>query len=410
MQSDWKRNIILFLTSQTISYFGSLVVGYAIFWYITLQTESGLMMTVSIVAEYLPTFFLSPFAGVWADRHNRKWLIVLSDGLTAFATLILALVFLAGYKSIWLLFAMSAVRSVGAGVQMPAVGAILPDMVPEDQLTRVNAANSSIRAIVSLISPMASATLLSVIPIEPIFFIDAATAAIAIFTMLAWVRVSTHPKAMQAQQNGYLDDLREGVRYVRRHAYLKAFLVFCAIFFVLAAPGAFLTTLQVARSFGEEVWRLSAIEVAYSLGMMLGGAIIGAWGGFRNRVHTMALSVAIVGICTVALGVVPVFWIYLLFMATIGIAMPMFNTPANVLLQEKVETDFLGRIFGILSMITSSMMPLGMVVFGPIADLIPIEWLLVGTGLVQFLMSFALLGSRPLVEAGRNPSKAHANP
>lgn len=90
----WKRNISVFLTSQTISLFGSSIVQYAIMWYITLTTQSGIMMTIAILCGFVPTFLLSPFAGVWADRYNRKMLIILSDSAIALATLILAILFL----------------------------------------------------------------------------------------------------------------------------------------------------------------------------------------------------------------------------------------------------------------------------------------------------------------------------
>src|SRR5690606_38512891 len=132
---NWKRNIILFLSSQTISLFGSSLVQYAIMWYITLNTKSGIMMTLYIICGFIPTFLLSPVAGVWADRYNRKWLIMLSDGMIALATLILALLFLMGYEEAWLLFVMAAIRALGSGVQTPSVEAILPQIVPSDQLT-----------------------------------------------------------------------------------------------------------------------------------------------------------------------------------------------------------------------------------------------------------------------------------
>lgn len=81
--------------------------------------------------------------------------------------------------------------------------------------------------------------------------------------------------------------------------------------------------------------------------------------------------------------------------------MPIFHTPATVLLQEKVEADFLGRIFGILTMISSAVMPLGMLVFGPLSDLIEIEWLLMGTGLLIFIQGFFLIKNNALLEAGK---------
>lgn len=404
METNWKKNTLLFLGSQTISLFGSSLIQYAITWYVTLTTQSGAMMTISIVCGFLPTFLLSPFAGVLADRYSRKALIVLADALIATATLILALVMWSGYDAIWLLFVMSAVRSLGTGIQTPAVGAILPDIVPEDKLTKVNATNGSLQSLVLLVSPMVSGALLSLATIEAIFMIDVITAAIAIFILLAFLRVPVHAKALQTQTTSYFADMRQGFAYIRSHDYVRLYFRFCAFFFVLAAPVAFLTPLQVTRTFGDDVWRLTAIEITFSLGMTLGGVVMAAWGGFRNKVHTMTLACLVIGAATFALGVVPNFWVYLFFMSLCGVVMPMFNTPATVLLQEKVEPDFLGRVFGVLGMIASSMMPLGMLLFGPMSDAVKIEWLLMGTGFLMFVQGFFLVGSRVLVDAGKPAS------
>jgi len=156
MKSNWKRNIVLYLAGQTVSLFGTALVQYAIMWHITLTTQSGLMMTVSILCGFLPTFLLSPFAGVWADRFNRRLLIVAADAGIAAFTLALAVLFWLGYDDIWLLFLISAIRAIGSALQTPAVGAILPQMVPEDQLTRINGINGSIQALITLVAPMVS--------------------------------------------------------------------------------------------------------------------------------------------------------------------------------------------------------------------------------------------------------------
>ena len=405
MNKEWKKNIILFLASQTISLFGSSLVQYAIMWHITLTTQSGVMMTIAIICGFLPTLFLSPFAGVWADRYNRKTLIMLSDSIIALSTLVLAILFLMGYGSLWLLFVTSAIRSLGAAIQIPAIGAFLPQIVPEDKLTKVNATNGSIQAMVMLVSPMLSAALLTMATIETIFFIDVITAAIAVLVLFLFLHVPVHAKAQAKQTTSYFSDMREGFTYIRNHEYIKRFFLFCAVFFFLAAPVAFLTPLQVARSFGSDVWRLTAIEITFSLGMMVGGVIMASWGGFKNKIHSMTLSTLVIGAGTFALGVIPIFWIYLTIMGLVGIAMPIFNTPSMVLLQEKVDSDFLGRIFGVFGMIASSMMPLGMLLFGPIADIISIEWLLIGTGLLLFIQGFFLLGNKALIEAGKPISK-----
>jgi len=401
MKQDWKRNAVLFLLSQTISLFGSSLVQYAITWHITLSTQSGSMMTIAIICGFLPTFFLAPFAGVWADRYDRKKLIALSDGLIAAATLLLAILFMMGYNAVWLLFGISAIRAVGSGIQTPAVGAFLPQIVPEEKLVRVTAVNGSVQSLIMLVSPMLSAVLLTYTTMEVIFFIDVVTAALAIFIVLVNLRVPAHERVKERMETTYFADLREGVRYIRHHAYVRSFFTYCTLFFILIAPVAFLTPLQVTRTFGDDYWRLTAIEISFSLGMTVGGLIMASWGGLKNKVHSMILALLVFGGCTLALGLIPLFWIYLAFMLIAGFSMPFFNTPATVLLQQKVEPEYLGRVFGVMSMISTSMMPLGMLIFGPLADLVSVEWLLVITGTLMVLISLFVLRNKALIEAGK---------
>jgi DHA3 family macrolide efflux protein-like MFS transporter len=401
LNETWKKNVFIFLSSQAVSLFGSLLVQYAISWYIVLRTQSGVMMTISVICGFLPTLLLSPFAGVWADRYNRKMLIVLSDAGIAVSTLVLAIFFLLGYDAIWLLFVISAIRALGTAIQTPTVSAFLPQIVPEDKLIRVNGTFQSIQSIIMLVCPMLAGALLTVASVEAIFFIDVFTAFLAILILLLFLHVPVHAKALEKKPVTYLSDMREGLAYIRNRGFVRKLFLFCAVYLFLITPASFLTPLQTARSFGSEVWRLTAIEIAFSVGMTAGGIAIAFWGGFKNKMHTMVLSCLVNGVCVFALGVTPVFWLYLVFTGLIGVIIPFFNTPFTVLLQQKIEGDYLGRIFGVFTMISSAAMPLGMLVFGPVADIVQIEWLLIGTGILLFAESFFLLGSRELIEAGK---------
>ncbi|MCR8842413.1 MFS transporter [Paenibacillus sp. SC116] len=404
LEKSWKRTIALFMTSQTVSMFGSTLVQYAIMWHIVLTTQSGIMSTIYIICGLVPTFLLSPFAGVWADRYNRKKLILLSDSTIALSTLLLAILFLAGYDSLWMLFVISSIRAFGAGVQTPTVGALLPQLTPSDKLTKVNGINNSLQSFVFLLSPMLSGALLTIASIEFILFIDVITAAIAVLILLLFVRVPDHDKVSEQQSLSYFEDMRSGFAYINKQRYVKTFFIYTACFMILVAPVSFLTPLQVTRSFGSEVWKLTAIEIVFSIGMIAGGLLVAFWGGFKNKIHTMALSSVAIGICTFALGIVPLFWIYLIFAGITGVAVPFFNTPSNVLLQQNVEENYMGRVYGVYGMLSTSMMPLSMLVFGPVADLIPIEWILIGTGILLFAQGLAMFGSRALVEAGEAKS------
>lgn len=400
MQENWQKKTAIFLSSQAISLFGSSLVQYAILWYITLETKSGTMMMISIVFGFVPTFFLAPFAGVWADRYNRKLLIALSDSMIALSTLLLAILFWLGHDYIWLLFLMSAVRAIGGGIQTPAVGAFLPQIVPKDKLFRINGINSSIQAVINLLSPMLAGAVLSIASIEAIFLIDVFTATIAVLSLIFLLKVPPHAKAMQKQTLSYFADLKAGLSYIKNHGYLKNFFIFCAFFFFLIAPGAFLTPLQVAKSYGDEVWRLTAIEVAFSIGMMLGGVLISLWKGFKNKIHTMAFATFIMGFSTFLLGLTPLFWIYLGIMFIYGIVIPIYHTPTTVLLQHQVEEEFHGRVFGVLSMIASSTVPMSMLLFGPLADLVKVEWILLTSGSLLLVLSFFFVRNKSLLYHG----------
>ncbi len=132
----WKRDVVVFLTSQTITLFGSMLVQYAVMWHLTLITQSGLVMALAAMFGFLPQAIVSIFGGVWADRLNRKWLIIGADATIALTTLLLAVFLITtglnGTEpgSLWLIYLTLAIRSAGAGIQMPAVSATDPAARP----------------------------------------------------------------------------------------------------------------------------------------------------------------------------------------------------------------------------------------------------------------------------------------
>lgn len=403
MEINWKKNTAFFVAGQTLSLFGTLLVQYAILWHITLKTQSGSMMTVFTIAGFLPMFFISPFAGVWADRFNRKNIINIADGSIALVSLIMAVFLLFGYDSITILLICAVVRSLGQGTQMPAVGALLPQIVPQENLTKVNGLLSSIQAGTTLAAPMASGALMTFAPLEILFFVDVITAVTGIGILIFFVKVPALEKRGEENKKiEYFIDLKEGFHYIKKHGYILQLVLLSSVFMICASPSGFLTPLQVIRDFGSEVWRLTAIEITFSIGMMAGGIFIGAWGGFKNRVNTMALAVAMYGLGVIGLGLVNNFFVYIAIFAGIGITMPLFNTPIVVLFQSKVDSAFMGRVFSVFGMASSVLMPLSMVVFGPLSDIVAIDQILIGTGIAIALLCIPFMTSKTLREAGRS--------
>ena len=403
----WKKNTVLFITGQSLTLFGSMVVQYAIMWHIMLTTQSGAMVTLVTIVGFLPMFIISPFGGVWADRFNRKLLIIIADSAIALVSLLVAILLSFGYTNLSILFICAAIRALGQGIQMPAIGAVIPQIVPAENLTKVNGIYGSVQSFCSLTAPMVSAALMSFTPLQTLFLLDVVSAAIGIGILLFFITVPDLKKAEDTEEEqkdkaqGYFHELKEGLGYIRKHGFVLRLLIFQAIFLIFICPASLLTPLQLVRNFGDDVWRLSAMEVAFSLGMISGGLLIAAWGGFKNRIYTMGLGCLLFGILAIGLGITPIFWLYIIVMGLAGIVMPLFNTPAMVLLQTAVKPEFMGRVFSVFTMVSTSIMPLAMLVYGPVADTVNINIILIVTGTIMALLSIPLVTNKIMRETGR---------
>lgn len=378
----WKRDTTIFLSGQTISLFGSMLVQYAIVWYLTLETKSGLVLTLSVIFGMLPQAIISIFGGVWADRLNRKWLIVGADTAIAVTTVVLAVFMMTGYTELWLIFLTLAIRSAGAGIQSPAVMSLIPQLVPTEHLIRINGIFQSIQSAMMLIAPAAAAAIYASASIIAIFWVDVVTALIGVGFLL----LITVPTVRANVETGYFTDLVAGVRYTFSHAFVRWIMVVFAAVFVLTVAPSTLTPLMVVREFGDEVWKLTVNELAFSIGMLGGGVLIAVWGGFKNRVLMILGASVVFGVLTLALGLSSDMWLFFGFMLLVGLAVPFFSTPATTLLQERVDPAYQGRVFGFVGVVMATAMPVGMSIFGPLSDVIPVQWVLIGAGILTLVV------------------------
>jgi len=403
MTQRWQKQTAIFIAGQTATMLGSMLVQFAISWHITLTTKSGMMLTISTLCGFLPQVLISLFAGVWADRFSRKKMIMFADGAIAAATLVLAVLFLLGYEQLWLLFVISVIRSFGQGVQSPAVSALLPDLVPQEKLMRVNGIHSGIQSAMMLIAPLAAGSLYELMRLRAIFWVDVITAVIGISLMLTLRIERKEPPA--AEQHVFREML-DGMRYVAGTKWLRQFLIIYAAYVLMFGPVMFLTPLMVARSFGDESWRLMAHEIAFSAGAIVGGVISSVFADkFKNKVILVLMGCLVFGLGTGIMGFSKGFWFYLGVMALLGLTMPFVNTGSMTVLQIRVEPEKMGRVFGMATIISSGLMPLSMAVFGPVSDRASVELLLVITGVLMAGISLFGLRLRDMVAVGK-PAEA----
>jgi DHA3 family macrolide efflux protein-like MFS transporter len=400
VQEHWKRNVALFLSGQTISLFGSMIVQYAVMWYVTFETRSGLAIALYAVAAFLPQGVVSIFGGVLADRMNRRVLVMLADGTIAAVTLVLALLMLNGVTDLWIILLAVAARSIGAGVQTPAVQAMIPQIVPEAQLMRVNGLFQTIQSAMALLAPAAAGAVFGLFGIVPVFFIDVVTAVIGI-VFLAFVAVPTLATIAE-KTSSYREDLVEGMRYIWTHRIVRWLLVVFAVIFLLTVAPSFITPLMVARSFGSEVWMVTVLEIAFSIGMMLGGVLVSTVLAKRSRIGLIIGAAFGFGVATVGLGLSPNLWVFYGFMFLVGVGVPLFSAPFMTLVQETVDPDKHGRVFSYVGIVMALATPIGMTVFGPLADVISVQLLLVFGGVATVLVMLVAI----LLPSGRAAIRA----
>ena len=386
-QITWKRQAMLFLISQCITLFGSTLVQMAIVWYVTIQTSSGVWVAAFTVCSYLPQFLISFVAGVWADRHSRKKLIIGADSLIALVTFLMVLaiphitdktVVLGG------LLVMSVIRSFGAGIQTPAVNAVIPQLVPEDQIMRFNGINATMQSVVQFAAPAAAGVLLTINTLSSTLIIDTATALVGIGLLSA---VIIPKQAIQNKGTSVFLDMKIGIKYTLSDKLIGKVLTVYGLFIFLCVPAGFLSQLFVSRVYGETYWYLTAVELAGFIGMVAGGLLMSIWGGFKSRVTTMAVGLIAFGSLAIGMGLSKQFALYLTLMIIYGVAITMVQTATTTLIQEKAEISMQGRVFGLLGAMYSGFLPVGMAIFGPMADEISLQWIMIGSGIALIALS-----------------------
>ena len=379
LNKNWKVSAVLFLLSQNISLFGSSIVGYAVIWHITLETSSGFWMMLATIFSNLPQIIISLWGGALADRFNRKYMIMVADGFIALATLGLAISYWTGFQDKILLLIVLAIRSTGAGIQSPAVNAIYPQIVPKENLIKIQGINQTINAVCLLLAPAIGGVLLGSIGLVWAFMVDVVTAVIAI-TIMSIIKVER--QNVTVNTNSMISDIRAGIGYVLEHSELKKLIAFYAVAFILLTPAMALSPLMVERTFGNEVWRLTANEIIWTIGSLVGGIFIAFRKQIKNKVFAIAVCFVAFGVAFGFMSIATNFVMYLILILIAGFFMPILTTAQTVYVQEITETNVLGRVFSIIQMGSTSALPIAILFLGPLADIISVQSMLLVSGIL----------------------------
>jgi DHA3 family macrolide efflux protein-like MFS transporter len=387
---SWMKKFIPIWSAQIFSLLGSGLVQFALVWWITQKTGSAAMLATATLVALLPQVFISPFAGALVDRWNRRKVMILSDLIIAFFTLTLAVLYAFDLVQVWHIFVVMFLRELGGIFHWPAMSASTALMVPEKHLSRVAGINQALRGSLSIIAPPLGALLMSVLKFYQVISVDVITAIIATIPLF-FIRIP-QPVRADAQQMvtpaSLWKDLAEGFRYLKTWKGLVYLTMVAAVLNFLLAPAGTLSPLIVTQYFQKGVWELSLLDSIMGVGLVVGGLLLGAWGGFKSKILTTLSGVIGLGFGVFIFGIAPanMFWLAVASLGLLGFMLPIANGPLQAIMQSRVPAEMQGRVMGVTASICTAMMPLSMLIAAPVAEFLGLRvWYWLGGSLVMLV-------------------------
>ncbi len=381
--TNWQFRFFTIWIGQAFSMLGSHLVGFAFVWYLTEQTGSATILTIGTLIQTIPSVIVAPLAGALVDRWNRKVVMAVFDSITALFTLLVAVMFATGNAQIWQIFLVMFVRSACGHFQWAAMTASTTLMVPKKHFSRIAGANQTLQGIMNIVGPALGAFLIGLMPIQGVLFLDVFTAVLAVGPLLFFkipqpVRNGTRAAEKTGAEAAAKDDgkttlwqdLAEGWRYVTGWPGLMAVIFLAMLINFLINPAFSLLPLVITEHFGLGAYELGFIHSAFGVGTILGGLILSAWGGFKNRILTSLGALTLMGGAMLLVGFAPgnLYFLAVVGMALFGFLNPMVNGPLFAVMQAKVEPEIQGRVFTLLTAGAGLVSPLGLIIAGPVAD------------------------------------------
>ncbi len=386
------RSFAVLWSGQAVSLIGSRLVRFAIVWWLTAQTGSATVLAMFSIAAMLPPVLLSPFIGPLVDRWSRRKIMIAADSITASSIGVLAYLYLMGTVEVWHIIVIMTVGSTSDTFHQLAMTSSTTLMVPQKHLGRVGGMNQTLNGVAGIMAPPLGALLLQFLPMAFILAIDILTGSVAVAIVLS-IRIPQPPSMGHTKTMSVLSNMIEGFRYVIGWRPAAIIVLASMLVNLLVTPAFSLLPLLVMVHFRGDANAYAVVQSVLSVGLVLGGLLLGAWGGGSRRMVTGLLALIPMGVGTLAVSWLPgdAFLIALLLFFLIGFSAPIMNGCTFAVLQSTVPPEIQGRVFSILGSLSGAMIPAGLAVAGPIADLFGVQVWFLAAGLACIMMSITTL-------------------
>lgn len=391
MLKNINKTFLIVYTGQAISQLTSSILQMAIVWYLITETNSSNIVALSGIVGFLPQGVLGLFIGVFIDRFDRKKIMIISDLLIAAASLSLSISGFFGGISIPLIMIVLFIRSVGTAFHVPSLQAITPLIVSKDELPKYSGYSQTLQSISLLLSPVLASFFFSIWSLQAIVMLDVLGAIIGVFTLC----IVTIPKIKIDFENTKIDialEMKEGIATLKKNR-LFNFMLLGAAFSIVYIPIFVLYPMMTLSYFGKNQWYAGAIEVVFAIGMLIGSLVLGATGGGKRKIVTIAFFCFIIGISLSISGILGknMFLGFALCSTLLGFATPFYQGLQIVVFQQKIQEKYLGRVMSLSGSLMAIGTPIGIGLSGIISDKIGVENFFLYSGILIIFISILYL-------------------
>ncbi len=390
-ESPSMKPFLIIWIGQAFSLLGSQLVQFALVWWLTRTTGSATMLALATLAALLPQILIGPFAGALVDRWSRRRVMIVADIAIALATLGLAVLFWLNVAQVWNIYVLLLIRATGAAFHWPAMQASTPLMVPQKHLSRVAGLNQTLSGLAGILIPPLGALAIEVLPMQGVLAIDVVTALPAIVPLL-FIAIPQPARTITPEAAGRKPslwaDMREGLRFMLSWKALMMLSVVGVMINMLGRAAASLAPILIMQHFKGGALQLGWWQSAAGAGTVIGGLILGIWGGFRRRVVTQMLALILDGLVIIGIGLSPneAFRLALVLIFFVGILEAIVMGVGGAMFQTIIPPEVQGRVFSLLMSVSQGLAPLGLLVAGPIADALGVSFWYVLTGIMIAVM------------------------
>ena len=388
---SWKRTFFTIQSGQAISLITSSALQMALIFYLTEKTNSSMTLALATLVGFLPQGVLGLFIGGWIDRHSRKRIMIGADLFIAAVSALLAVISAFLDPPVWVVLAILFLRSIGSAFHTPSINAVTPLIVPTDKLAKCTGYIQSLQSVSSIVSPALGALLYAQCTLTEIIALDVVGAVIASIAVML-VKIPNIDVANIPQSEGVLAGAKEAYRILAQQKGLLTLLWMGALYMFAYMPINALFPLISMNHFGGTTWHVAMSESVFAAGMLLGGIVLGVWGGFQGKTTTGLLSIAVMGIALLIAGILPAsgFIAFVVCCAIMGFSAPFYGVQTAIY-QEMVSPEYLGRVFSLSLSTMSLAMPLGLIAAGCFADMTGVETWFAISGI--FIAGIAVVGA-----------------